>query len=225
MNINIVREKISHLKYMSHAQASFLRNFFFQHDIQDVLELGFFQGKSTAYMAAILEEIGHGHITTFDLAIAKNRKPTIYEVLDDLGLMHRVTPVLSNRSFTWELSRLLAEKPLPQFDFCYIDGAHTWDGTGFSFFLVDLMMRPGGWIVLDDLDWTIQEHINQKPKRAADYAEFDEEERTAKGVRMVWDLILPAAGYGNFQEHPTYKWGIAQKLPMVQRGGIVSAGK
>ena len=125
-------------------QARFIREFIKEHDARNLLELGFFQGKSTAFMAAILEELGRGHITTMDLVGAKKRKTSISDVLSDLNLDHRVTPIYSHRSFTWELHRLLAETPRPQFDYCYIDGAHTWDGTGFSFLLVDLLLKPSG---------------------------------------------------------------------------------
>ena len=41
-----------------------------------------------------------------------------------------------------------------KYDFCFIDGAHTWDTDGFAFCLVDRMLRPGGWIIFDDLNWT-----------------------------------------------------------------------
>jgi predicted O-methyltransferase YrrM len=143
-DIEEVDRRWGRLKYMRIEQARFLRDFISQHDLKNLLELGFFQGKSTAFISAILEELGRGHITTMDLEGAKKRNPSIEDVVSDLGLNHRVTPIYSHRSFTWELRRLLAGSTRPLFDFCYIDGAHTWDGTGFSFLLIDILLKPGG---------------------------------------------------------------------------------
>ena len=115
-DIEEVDRRWGRLRYMKIEQARFLRDFLKERDARDLLELGFFQGKSTAFMAAILEELGRGHVTTMDLVGAKKRNPSITDVLSDLNLEHRVTPIFSHRSFTWELHRLLAETPRPQFD-------------------------------------------------------------------------------------------------------------
>ena len=43
----------------------------------------------------------------------------------------------------------------PEFDFVFLDAGHTWDVTGFAFFLVDRLLRPGGWLLFDDLNWSV----------------------------------------------------------------------
>lgn len=191
-------------------QARFLRDFIKTHDLCKLLELGFFQGKSTAFMAATLEELGRGHVTTMDLEAARKRSPGIERVLAELRLTHRVTPIYSHRSFTWELRRLLAQSPRPEFDFCYIDGAHTWDGTGFSFLLVDLLLKPGGWIIFDDLDWSIATS-RAAMKNMQRYAAYSEEEKQAQQVRDVWKILVPARGYQQMYEEERFRWGIARK--------------
>lgn len=209
-SIEEVNRRWGRLKYMNLEQARFLRDFIRTHDLRDLLELGFFHGKSTAYMAAILEELGRGHITTMDLEAAKKRRPPIARVLSELRLTHRVTPVYSHRSFTWDLRGLLAESPGPRFDFCYIDGAHTWDGTGFSFLLVDLLLKPGGWVVFDDLDWSIVKS-RAAMKNMDRYAAYSDEEKNAKQVRDVWRILVAARGYQNLHEEEHFHWGIARK--------------
>ena len=136
VNIDTVTEKFGNLPYMKPKQAAFLKQFIVNNNVTDILELGFFHGKSTAYFAAILEENGKGHITTIDLRNAARRSPSIIDVLAQLNLEHRVTPIFAPRSFTWEMQKMLSDDPIPQFDFIYIDGGHTWDGTGFGFFLL-----------------------------------------------------------------------------------------
>ncbi|HEX7034364.1 MAG TPA: class I SAM-dependent methyltransferase [Pseudomonadales bacterium] len=209
-SIDDVDRHFGRLKYMNLERARFLREFIRSHDLEDLLELGFFHGKSTAFMAAILEERGRGHVTTMDLESARNRKPSIEDVISTLRLGHRVTPVYAHRSFTWELRRLLARSPRPSFDFCYIDGAHTWDGTGFAFLLVDLLLKPGGWVIFDDLDWSIAKSPAAR-KNMQRYAGYSDEEKNARQVREVWEILVPARGYENRHEERRFGWGIAQK--------------
>ena len=209
-SIEDVDRRWGRLKYMGLEQARFLRDFIKTNGLSQLLELGFFHGKSTAFMAAILEELGRGHVTTMDLEAAKKRRPPIERVLSSLQLMHRVTPVYSHRSFTWDLRRLLANSPMQQFDFCYIDGGHTWDGTGFSFLLVDLLLKPGGWVIFDDLDWSIAKSPAAM-KNMNRYAAYSEEEKKAKQVREVWEILVPARGYQDLHEEKQFHWGIARK--------------
>jgi predicted O-methyltransferase YrrM len=122
-----VEASFDELPYMRHPQATFMREFIIEHDVRDILEIGFYHGKSSAYFAAILEDLGRGHLVTIDRENALHREPDIMRVLSTLDLTHRVTPVFAERSFTWELGKMLQGKPLPQFDLCYFDGG---DGDG-----------------------------------------------------------------------------------------------
>ncbi|GAB5377990.1 MAG: hypothetical protein AcusKO_44520 [Acuticoccus sp.] len=218
MDISIVNERFGHLKYMSYKKAQFLHKFCNEHDIDDVLELGFFHGKSSAFFAAIMEEKGSGHVHTFDLKAALKKTPPIEDVLRELDLSHRVTPVYCHRSFTWEMGKLIEKEPLPQYDLCYIDGAHTWDGTGFSFFLVDILLKPGGWVLFDDLDWSIAASPHARQTNFATYQAYDEEEREAMQVRKVWEVLVPQRGYTDRQEFSDLHWGLARK-PLAGNAG------
>ncbi len=101
--------------------------------------------------------------------------------------------------------RQLRDGAGPSFDFCYLDGAHTWDVDGFAFLLLDRLMKPGGWVLFDDLDWSLAEDPDVKP------GDLPEEERLARQVRLVWDLlVVPHPNYGLLREDGM--WGYAQKL-------------
>jgi predicted O-methyltransferase YrrM len=199
------------LKYMDAPRAAYLRELIRKHRAENLLELGFAHGKSSAYLAAILEDEGRGHLTTIDVEGARRRTPAIAAVLEAVGLGHRVTPLFAERSFTWELAKMLERSPRPQFDFCYLDGGHTWDVTGFGFVLVDMLLKPGGLIVFDDLDWTIDTSPSAKKRQGKGYQKFSADERAAKGVRMVWEIIVPRFGYTDVFEKREFHWGIAQK--------------
>jgi predicted O-methyltransferase YrrM len=189
------------LPYMNEKSALVMQQIIADSNASDILELGFYHGKSSAYIAAILEDQGRGHLTTIDRAGAKDRSPNITQVLDSLSLSHRVTPIFSGGSFLWDLALLLREGR--KFDLAYIDGGHTWQTTGFAFCIVDQLLRPGGVAVFDDLDWT----IDSSPSRSAK-DKSPPEQRAAKQVRMVIDLLVKPRGYTVTEIN---RWGVARK--------------
>jgi predicted O-methyltransferase YrrM len=210
-NFEKVRSSFGDLEYMHHPQAKLLRDLIIERDAKDVLEIGFFHGKSSAYIASILEDLGRGHLVTVDLDTARKRQPNIEQVLSTLDLAHRVTPVYACRSYTWELARMIQANPMPQFDLCYFDGGHTWDVTGFGFVLVDMLLRPGGWIVFDDLPWTIDAAMQNKTEVPTHWRAADAEERRTPAVRLVFDLLVPRLGYTDSHIVNDGQWGVARK--------------
>ena len=81
-----VREQFGTLRYMTYRQARRLQEFLTLHALKDCLELGFYHGLSSAYIAAILHANGGGHLTTLDLLSARDRSPNIDAILGELGL-------------------------------------------------------------------------------------------------------------------------------------------
>jgi predicted O-methyltransferase YrrM len=196
---------------MRHPQAKLIRDFIVKNDVHEILEIGFYHGKSSAYFAAILEDLGRGHLLTIDLWNAEDREPNINDVLSKLALAHRVTPVFADRSYTWELAKLIQTKPRPQFDMCYFDGGHTWDATGFGFTLVDMLLRPGGWIIFDDLEWTIESAMRHRTNMPRPWRACNAEERATPAVKLVFDTLVPHLRYTDRHIINGGQWGIARK--------------
>lgn len=188
-----------------------MRDLIIEHDAHDILEIGFYHGKSSAYVAAILEDLGRGHLVTIDRHTARQRDPNIEEVLSTLDLRHRVTPIYAQRSYTWEMAKMIRANPRSQFDLCYFDGGHTWDATGFGFVLVDLLLRPGGWIVFDDLNWTIEAAMHNHSNPPKQWRASSADERATPAVRLVFDLLVPHLGYTDRRTGNDGRWGIARK--------------
>jgi predicted O-methyltransferase YrrM len=212
MNLSKVEEIVGDLPYMSLKQASVITEFIQENNVSSILELGFFHGVSTCYMAAALEEIGGGSIVTIDLHSAEKRQPNIELLLKKCGYLDMVEFYYEPASYNWRLMKLIEENNTT-FDLCYLDGGHDWYNTGLAFFLVDKLLRPGGWIIFDDLDWTM-EHIEaswatRKPL----------EERTTPQVRKVWELLVKThPNYTNFREEGS--WGYAQKTVQTPISGV-----
>ena len=205
-----ITERFAEVRYMNAARAGILRDLIHRFDARDILEIGFYQGKSSLYIAGALEDLGRGQLTTIDRESAKKHDPNIETLLGQAGLAHRVTPVYAFRSFTWELQKMVAQDPRPQFDLCYFDGGHTWDETGFGFLLVDLLLRPGGVIVFDDMNWTVAGSAAYT-KNVAKSATYSPDEAAARSVERVWDLLVPERGYERIERHDKIHWGVARK--------------
>src|SRR4051794_19988960 len=141
---------------------------------RDVLELGTAHGVSACYMAAALEAGGEGRVTTVDHAGAAY-EPGPEEVVERAGLSHRVEIVRAHSSYNWFLKERIEERTDatgvvdPQYDFCYLDGSKNFNVDGLAVVLVEKLLRPGGWLLMDDLDWTyalnrwIEPHSDGRP--------------------------------------------------------------
>ena len=120
---------------------------------RDVLELGTAHGVGAAYMAA-----AGAHVTTVDHAGAATTPPGGGR--GQGGSSERVTIVREYSSYTWWLKELIAARSdahgnvEPCFDFVYLDGAKNWTIDGLAVVLIEKLLRPGGWLLMDDLEWT-----------------------------------------------------------------------
>jgi predicted O-methyltransferase YrrM len=207
----LVSSKFRDLPSMSAWYAAKMEAFLREHRPRDCLELGFEHGKSSAVIAATLRDLGEGHLTTVDREQARTHSPNIDAVLGELGLTEWVTVHYEPRSYTWRLMKLIEAHPEPTFDFCYIDGGHSWDVTGYGFCLVDRLLRPSGWVLFDDLNWTYDSMVIPGQAMPAFLERMPEEERATPQVRRVWDLLVRRhSGFGAFVEDG--QWGFAQKL-------------
>jgi hypothetical protein len=90
-----------------------------------------------------------------------------------------------------------------------LDGAHTWDTDGFAFFLVEKVLKPGGWILFDDLRWTYSSSPALKDRPSV--RDMNPEARDHPQMSAVWEqLVLPHTSFGNFSADEN--WGWAQKI-------------
>lgn len=207
MKVSKIKKIVGDAPYMSIEQAERMTSLIRTHKTKDVLELGFFHGVSSCYIAGAVKKL-RGHLTTIDFEGARNRKPNIHTLLDACKLSDHVTIHFEPQSFTWRLMRMLEDGQGPRFDMVYLDGGHSWDVTGFAFFLVDRLLRPGGWLIFDDIDWTYDSSpsLRNNPK----IQRMPEDYRATPQVRKVFELLV--------EPHPDYTecqveqgWGLARK--------------
>jgi len=203
-----VRALVGDVPHMTLEQAEKLTKFIADHQVEAILELGFCHGVSTCYMATALSELGHGSIVTIDLEWAREATPNIEALLDRIGERYRVKVFYEPTSYTWRMMRFLEEDPAPRFDLCYLDGAHSWFVDALAFFLVDRLLRPGGWIIFDDLDWTYATSPALKESQMVRRMPLDEQ--TTQQVKKIYELLVKThPNYHNFRIEDG--WAFAQK--------------
>jgi predicted O-methyltransferase YrrM len=184
----------------------------------EVLELGTAHGVGAAYLAGALEDNGSGRLTTVDFAGAAYDPPP-EALLARAGVTERVRIVREFSSYTWWLKEQVQARSdrdgsvEPLYDFVYLDGAKNWTIDGLAVVLVEKLLRPGGWLLMDDLDWTYAQDPGREATDGIVHRELSEAERTQPHLRAVFELIVA--------QHPAFTdvrvqdewWGWARKAP------------
>lgn len=209
MGIEDTSELLKDIFGMSLGQARYLENFIKSNNLSNLLELGFAHGVSSCYMATILNDLGKGHLTTIDLVKARNRSPNIEDLLHKLNLEEYVSVFYEYESYNWRLMKFIEEFDNPIFDFCYIDGAHDWNVDGFAFLLVDRLLKPGGWIIFDDMDWSFGSSPSMS--NIGRVRNMPNDIKNIPHISKVFELLVkPHPNYCNFNT-TDFGWGITQK--------------
>ena len=206
MNINQLQDALAGIPYMRPDQGQEIYTFILQHRLANCLELGFAHGVGTAYMASAASQIG-GKVTAIDLEIAKQGQPDIMTVLKKAEVRPETVEIFFEpSSYTWRMMKFMDEGRSSTFDFVYIDGAHSWAVDGFAFFLAEKLLRPGGWILFDDLNW----RFDDPGMPESLIKQMTIEERTTPQVRKIWELLVKTSDkFDSLDEKGG--WGYARK--------------
>ena len=215
MKFEDVAEAVRGLPVMTPEQGRIIYDHIRETKPQEALELGTASGVSACYIAAALHENESGHLTTIDRAdLAAGWEPPSNEVIDRAGLTDLVTVLRpDDSSYNWFLKDQIAARSdsagncEPLYDFCYLDGAHNWTVDGLAVYLIEKLLKPQGWLLLDDLDWTYAEGT------VGEHVILSEKERIEPHMTAVFEYIV--------KQHPPFTelrvqdaaWGWAQKAP------------
>ncbi len=224
MRYDEVARAVEGLPYMSPDLGRRIYDHLRETQPEHVLELGTAYGVGTAYMAAALQANGHGDVTTVDYSLARF-EPRPETLLTEAGLMHRVKLVRDFSSYTWFLKEEIEERSNgngncePRYDFAYLDGCKNWTVDGLAVVLIEKLLRPGGWLLIDDLQWRYADHEwghlydgDGKP-----LGPLSPREREQPHLRAVFELLV--------MQHPNFTqfrieddwFGWARKLPQAER--------
>jgi predicted O-methyltransferase YrrM len=200
-----IRSVVKDIPITSPARGLQIYNFIRKHRLTRSLELGFAHGVGSVWIGGAVSSLGGGSVVAVDDESALKRTPNAKDLIAEAGLDSIVTLHFEPLGYTWHLKREMARYLAEPFDFVFLDGAHTWDTDGFAFFLVEKMLKPGGWILFDDLDWTFSSSPSLKdlPSTFA----MRPEARDEPQIKAVWEkLVLPHPGFCNATTDGTWGW-------------------
>ena len=223
MRFEAIKETVKGVPYISVQNARYLYDLIVSERLTRILELGIAHGTATCYMAAALEEIGGGAITSVDLLQTELEfQPTPEEQLARANLSQFVRIVRMQTGYAWflhdEIKRLTEnDSCAPEYDLCIIDGPKNWTIDGLAFFLVDKLLNENGVIIFDDYRWTYSEASNRREETdGITHRSLSEAERVIPHVREIFELLV--------KQHPNYShfyriddWAIARKIASPEK--------
>jgi hypothetical protein len=110
-----------------------------------------------------------------------------------------------NDSYNWSLLQLLKnQNNQPLFDYCFLDGAHTFAVDALNFFLCDKLTRVGGYIDFDDYDWMLRGSSLDPSKIPEILDQYTEEQIDSKQVAHIVDYLV--------RPDPRYKEIVKNKI-------------
>jgi hypothetical protein len=106
-----------------------------------------------------------------------------------------------------------------------LDGSKNWSTDGLAAVLAERLLRPGGWLLLDDLGWNYEKHCEAPMHDEIEIARLSDEERIQPHLHAVFDLLIRTnPAFDQFIVQDNW-WGWARKAPHVSRrarGGVLS---
>ena len=158
-------------------------------DCRCIAEFGIYEGHTSLEFAKFLN--GQGELHLFDY---EDRVADVAVKLQAAGF-HNVRAFGSSYklldSYNWSLAKLIEQHRDPIYDYVFLDGAHTWAVDALSVFLVDRVLKVGGYLDFDDYDWTLAVSPALNPRAFPLTAKlYTEEQIAAKQVKMVVDLVV-----------------------------------
>ena len=212
-SIEEVSRAVGDVPFMTADQARTLEALWMQAPVGDILELGFAHGKGSAYLGALASMKGVRAIC-IDNATARDRSPSAEETVRRARVEPYVELVYADTGYNWWLMRQMESGQSARFSLVYLDGAHEWDPDALAFLLMSDLVLPGGYLVLDDLDWTFASSrssgiVERRKTLPADYVD-------EAHVRKVWTLLVQRdPTWGDLREVDS--WAIARKLASNER--------
>lgn len=161
-----------------------------------VCEIGIGIGATTQELCRNLGNRGELWIFDFEEKVEElvsDLRSAGYSNVRSVGNSHR-----PGDSYGWTLATFLrrarARAGAPfggLFDFVYLDGAHAFQHDAPATVSVKELLKPGGYLLMDDYDWTFAISPSLRPSKSPSILkEYTEEQIELSHVEMVCSLLL-----------------------------------
>jgi len=208
---------VKDVPFISERNAKYLYELIIREELSDILELGIAHGTATCYMAAALDEMGTGKITSVDLIeTADAFKPSPEEQVVNTGLDKFVEIVRMQTGYNWFLHDEIKRQTQndicsPKYDLCIIDGPKNWTIDGAAFFMADKLLKEDGLIIFDDYLWRYDSN-NRDATDGITHRSLSEPEQSTPQIQEVFELLVKQhPNYSEFTVDPSTGWATARK--------------
>jgi hypothetical protein len=158
-------------------------------EVTTIAEIGIYRGLTSVQIAEYLDGRGELHLFDFEDLVA-DVSGRLKAAGHDNVVVHGNSRKLLD-SYNWSLMKLLRESAEPVFDYVFLDGAHTWAVDGFAFFLIDRLLKVGGYLDLDDYGWSLGQSPTMNPDVFPMTGELHTDEQIGeRQVALVVDLLV-----------------------------------
>lgn len=191
-----------------------------------VFDIGTMYGASAVYMASAMKSFGiDGRVITVDSAQGERSSELdqwCRAFFEQTGVADIVEPVrIEHSSYAWWCMEQVAQRTTKtgrvraDVDFVYLDGAKSLTLDTTSVVFLAQVLRPGGWLLLDDIGWTHEEHPEHTPViglgNGATY-HFSKDETVEPQLRRVFDLVVEQLPWFD-RTYDDGWWGWARRKP------------
>jgi SAM-dependent methyltransferase len=130
---------------------------------------------------------------------------------------------LGNRTgtYAWTLFELV--RAGRRFDVVYLDGHHTFYVDLPAFLLADRVLEPGGWLLIDDIRWTLGSFRQSMIRNFStwrfyhsmyDWSAYSADQQSVPHIGWIaQDLVIGELGYGIAASRSTPYWWALRKPP------------
>ncbi len=147
-------------------------------------------------------------------------------ILKKQGLMSDNIRFAPNRSGTYAWTLFQMAQRREQFDIIFLDGHHTFYVDFPAFVLADYLLKPGGRLLVDDIEWTLSFlrknmarsfHDWNFYRRMYDFSQYDEEQQNVSHMKLIVnDVLVERLHYTRVDDASTpYRW-LLQKPELRQ---------
>jgi hypothetical protein len=158
------------------------------------------------------------HYTACDFAVVCDRHRAAFQ---NAGIDMSTIRFLPNHvgTYAWTLMELVRKRE--RFDVIYLDGHHTFYVDLPAVFLADMLLKPGGYLLLDDVLWTLnfmkRQLYNLSDEWSVyrgmyDFASYEAEQQAVPHVKMMAEAILiEKRGFQKVDRYSTEFWWALRK--------------
>jgi|LakMenEpi03Aug12_release.lakeMendotaPanAssembly.Ray.scaffolds.fasta_scaffold271285_3 predicted O-methyltransferase YrrM len=150
---------------------------------------------------SVLKDFPNANLYLFDYEYSiQIMRKSLFPYLDRVHFFSNSQKYLD--SYNISFAKLLSSQNI-NFDYIFIDGAHTFAVDALTFFLADVALKPGGFLDFDDYEWSIATSSlkqNRIMKKLYTKSQFDE-----KHIKFLVENFVKGAKYKEVVKNKIFK--------------------